>query len=54
MLLKEKYSYVRVGTLVAMHITDILTKNSFFGVRQRLTFKKMKKTHNDMKFSVKW
>ena len=27
---KEKYPYVRVGTLVAMRITDILIKDSCF------------------------
>ena len=33
---KEKYPYVRMGTLFSMLVIDILTKNCcFFGVRQR-------------------
>ena len=27
---KEKYPYVRMGTLVSMYIKDILTKTTFF------------------------
>ena len=36
MILKEKYPYIRVGTLEPMRIKDILNKkNSVFAVRQR-------------------
>ena len=37
---KEKDSYVRVGTLISMHITDILSKTVFF---------LKEKTHNNIK-----
>ena len=45
---KEKYPYVRAGTLEPMRIKEILTKNSFFVVRQR--FKNTSEAHNDIRF----
>ena len=42
----EKYPYVRVLTLVSMHITDILTP--VFLMRQ--CFGIQKKAHNDIEF----
>ena len=37
---QERYSYVYVGTLVSVDIIDILTKNSFFVMRQRRRIRK--------------
>ena len=50
-MILQKYPCVRVGRLVSMHITDILTKNSCF--YHGTVFKNTKKTCNDIKYSKK-
>ena len=43
MIFKEKYPYIRVGTLVSLHITCV-----FFVQGQHFRIRNM--THNDIKF----